>query len=633
MLLAFTPALARGAADDWTETKSGHFIAWSNAGDRQTRDLLWQFEQIRFAVATLWPWAHFDLAKPMLVLIVKDEASMKALAPRYWEQKGGVRPVSVWVTGADQHYMVIRADSRGEEDLLINPYTSSYFSYVNLILASSFGGDLPLWFSRGLAGVLSNTIVQGNQILLGPPIPWHLERLRTDPRLRLRELIAVTRSSKEYTQDQGILRFDAQSWALVHFLMYGRNAARREGVNNFAALLKRGADPEPAFLEAFGRVDDLEGDFVAYINGAIYNYQRIVVERKITREQFTSRPLPPTDSAAGRAAFHVAMRRPDDARRLIDEARKADPNSANSYVAEALLLQREDKQDEANAAFVKAASLGSTSAHVYYRAAMSMWGSTRPDDATLRQMETYLVRATELNPLSAESFAELAEVRATLKQPAADVAALLAKAVTLDPSDPWIRITAARTLRRLDKLEEARRVARIALTLAGDDARAKAEAERLLTTIPESTAKPAAAATPAPSTSVVPPSTPSSPASSTVQPANPNALVTACNGGDAAACRDLFPLAEKACTGGDKRACLGTAVLQWRGMGTPKNETLAYATLERLCNDNMLEACTQWALFIAAGPKPDLPRARDLLTRSCSGGVPQACEMLQKLPK
>jgi TPR repeat protein len=75
------------------------------------------------------------------------------------------------------------------------------------------------------------------------------------------------------------------------------------------------------------------------------------------------------------------------------------------------------------------------------------------------------------------------------------------------------------------------------------------------------------------------------------------------------------------------------AVLQWRGMGTPPNETQAYATLERLCNDNMLEACTQWALFLAAGPKPDLPRARDLLTRSCSGGVPQACEMLQKLPK
>jgi tetratricopeptide (TPR) repeat protein len=587
ILLAFAPARARAAADTWTETKSAHFTVWSNAGDRQTRDLLWQFEQIRFAVGTLWPWTQLDLAKPMLVLIGKNEESMKALAPRYWEQKGGVRPVSVWVTGADQHYMAIRADSRGEEGTLINPYTSAYFSYVNLILMSSFGRDLPLWFSRGLAGVLSNTIVQGNEILLGPPIPWHLQRLQTDRRLRLKELITVTRSSKEYTQGDGLSRFDAQAWTLVHFLMFGQNAARREGVNRIAGLLKNGQDPEPAFVEAFGRVEDLENDFAAYISRQLYNYQKIVVDRKTTREQFTSRPLTPGESAAGRAAFHVAMGRPVEARALIDEARKVDPESANAYGAEALLLRRDNKNDEANAAFVKAASLGSTSAHVYYRAAMSMWGATRTDDATLRQMETYLARATERNPLSAESYAALAEVRAALKKPPADIAALLTKAVTLDPSDAWIRVTAARTLWRLDKVDEARRVARVALTLAGDDARAKAEAERLLAAIPDSTAKPTTAATPAPSPSA--PSTPAPSAAPAPQQANPNALTTACNGGDAAACRDLFPLAEKACAGGDKRACLSAAVLEWRGMGTPKDEANAIATIERLCNDNMFE--------------------------------------------
>jgi hypothetical protein len=77
--------------------------------------------------------------------------------------------------------MAIRTDVRGEDDNLLNPYTTAYFAYVNLILTSSFGRDLPLWFSRGLAGVLSNTIVEGNQILLGPVIPWHLRRLQTDP--------------------------------------------------------------------------------------------------------------------------------------------------------------------------------------------------------------------------------------------------------------------------------------------------------------------------------------------------------------------------------------------------------------------------------------------------------------------
>jgi len=482
-LLALTPAPARGA-DTWTEIKSAHFTAWSNAGDRSTRDLLWQLEQVRFAVATAWPWARTDLAKPMLVIAVKDEQSMKTLAPGYWERKGGVHPVSVWLTGTDRSYMVIRTDSQNDEDRLINPNTSTYFSYVNLILTSSFSHQLPLWFSRGLAGVLSNTIVNGNEILLGPPIP-HLKTLQSGGRLRLRELIAVTRSSREYTQENGLERFDAQAWALMHFLMFGHNAARQAGVNKIAGLLETGVDPTAAFVETFGKIEDLETDFASYIDRTIYSYQRVVVDRQTKREQFTSRPIPPAESAAGRATFHASMGRATEARALIEEARKADPNSGNSYVAEGLLLQREGKKAEADAAFVKAASLGSTNAHAYYRAAMSMWSSGRPDAAALQQMDTFLSRATELNPLFAQSYAALAEVRAALKKPSDDIVALLSKAVTLDPSDPWIRIMAARSLWRIGKLDEARKVAHVALTLAADDANTKAQAEQLLAQIPE----------------------------------------------------------------------------------------------------------------------------------------------------
>jgi predicted dinucleotide-binding enzyme len=43
----------------------------------------------------------------------------------------------------------------------------------------------------------------------------------------------------------------------------------------------------------------------------------------------------------------------------------------------------------------------------------------------------------------------------------------------------------ARAFWRLGKYEEARNVARVALALSGDDDRAKADAERLLATIPE----------------------------------------------------------------------------------------------------------------------------------------------------
>jgi tetratricopeptide (TPR) repeat protein len=478
------PAQRAAAADEWTETRSTHFTIWSNAGDGQTRDLLWQLEQIRFAVKTLWPWT-LELTKPMLVLGVKDEESMRMLAPRYWEQKGGVRPVSVWVTGLDQHYMVIRADLRTEDNAVSNPYRSAYFAYVNLILSSSFGRELPLWFSRGLAGVQSNTIVRGNQILLGPPIASHLERLQSDARLKLKELITVTRSSREYTQEQGQIRFDAQAWALVHFLMFGQNAARRKSISTFASLLDKGTDPEAAFVEAFGAVEKLEPDFAAYINRSIYSFQQFDIDKATKREQFTTRKIFPAQAAAGLASFHVAMGRSAEARTLIDKARKEEPNSPDAYAAEAQLLLRDSKSAEAAAAFMKAADLGSTNARVYYRAARSMWSSPRTEETTLQKMDKYLVRATELDATYPEAFAELGDVRSALKQSPDDVIPLLGKAVKLDPFDPWIRLTVARAFWRLGKYEEARNVARVALALSGDDDRAKADAERLLATIPE----------------------------------------------------------------------------------------------------------------------------------------------------
>ena len=631
LMMAFvivtTPAPVGGAAETWTETKSAHFVVWSDASERQTRDLLWQLEQIRFAVGSLWPWAQLNLAKPLLVVAVKDEQSMKRLAPEFWEQKGRVHPVSVWASGADRHYMAIRADLRGDNTALTNPYTSAYFSYVNLILAASFGRDLPLWFSRGLAGVLSNTIVRDTQILLGPTIPWHLETLRTAGRLHLRDLIGVTRASREYTQGDKLERFDAQAWALVHFLMFGHNAQRQSGINKFAIELNNGKAPEPAFVDAFGRVEDLESDFATYITRSLYSYQKVVLDRQTTREQFMSRPLPSAESAAGRAAFHVAMGRQNEARALVDEARKADPNSADAYVAEALALRRDNKPDEAGAAFVKAASLGTANPHAYYRAAMSLWGATEPDAAAFQKMETYLARAAELNPVFAESYASLAEVRAALGKPADDIIALLTKAVTLDPSDPWIRISAARALWRLDREQEARKVARVALNLAADDERAQAEAQRLLAAIPESTPDPARPARPG-APAAAPVSSPND------QTPNPNALVAACQGGDATACRDLFPLAEKACAAGQKRACVVTGTLLGRGMGVPRDEARAASILEPLCSENMLEACTQWAVLLASdSKKPDYPRARALLTKSCSGGQAQACEMLKGFPK
>jgi tetratricopeptide (TPR) repeat protein len=473
------------AADNWSEMQSGHFKAWSNGGEGATRNLLWQLEQIRSAMTVLWPWMKTDLAKPMIVVGVKDEPTMKLLAPQYWEQRGLVHPSSVWVSGADQHYMAIRTDLRGDDTQMINPYTTAYFSYASLVLGSSFDRDLPLWFTRGLAGVVSNTIVRDNFILLGPPIPWHLEALRSQSRLTLKQLISVNRSSPEYRRGDGLERFDAEAWAFVHLLMFGEQGKYRSAINRFSTLLSNGKDVDGAFTEAIGRVEDLESAFSAYINSSIYSYQRAKVDATVSKERFQSHVLAPADVAAGRAGLYVAMGRTKEASASIGESRRLDPKNPASFVAEGLLFDRGGDRDQAKTAFATAVELGSSNAYAYYRSAVLKWpAGPQPDQQVLKEMETALSRAVELNSSYAAAYASLAEVRAALRKPAAEVVPLLVRAVELEPSNSWHRLTAARVFWRYDNIADARKAAQAALTLADTDAE-RTEAQSLLARLPK----------------------------------------------------------------------------------------------------------------------------------------------------
>ena len=84
------------AADRWIEVKSQHFTVVASTGPGMARTLAWQMEQVRSAIKAVWPWAKVDLERPLLVLAVNNEADMRALLPKYWENRNSVRPASSW---------------------------------------------------------------------------------------------------------------------------------------------------------------------------------------------------------------------------------------------------------------------------------------------------------------------------------------------------------------------------------------------------------------------------------------------------------------------------------------------------------------------------------------------------------
>jgi hypothetical protein len=245
------------AADTWLEIKSPNFVVLSNTNERRARDVAWQFEQIRGARARL--------DRPVQVIAAKDEATMKALAPQFWEQRGSIHPDSVFVTAPDRHYIALRADVTGDGQVNVNPYFTSYWSYSALALDAAFDADLPLWFRNGLAGVLGNSIVRNEEIRFGLSVPWFHRSIVQEGRLRLTELLNLNATSPYYTSRTTRDLFDAQSWGLLHYMLFGQGEDKVDRVNAVAKLLLSGTPSVTAMVQVFGSVEAVESGYIQYL--------------------------------------------------------------------------------------------------------------------------------------------------------------------------------------------------------------------------------------------------------------------------------------------------------------------------------------------------------------------------------
>ena len=150
------------------------------------------------------------------------------------------------------------------------------------------------------------------------------------------------------------------------------------------------------------------------------------------------------------------MQRPEEARALIAEARKAGA-TAQADEAEALLLERE-QPDAACELYARAAAAGSDSFWTYYRvAAARIPEVTATDD--FAQVASWLTRATTLNPASTPAFSMLASVQARLGRLEEGIAAA-SRAVELDRANVMHHVQLARLLASANRAAEAADAAR-----------------------------------------------------------------------------------------------------------------------------------------------------------------------------
>jgi tetratricopeptide (TPR) repeat protein len=456
--------------------KSAPFTVITNSGDGAGRRTAWQFEQIRAALARLWPWAQVDAGRPFLVFAVRDEATLKTLGPQYWEGKR-FHPISFWSGGRDRDYVALRTDIREADDISTNPYQKAYWGYVAAVFHRSFPRQVPQWYGRGIAEVISNTFVREKELQVGRPVQGNLDVMRSRAPVPLGELLSADRRSPWLTQEGRIDLFDAQAWALVHYLMFGEEGRNAPKVDRFNRLLHEGAAEEVAVKEAFGDMAPYHEGMRSYVSRRVFSFARVPVSLDLPPEGFSIRALSAGEAAVRRGELLVAMGRPVEARAFAAEAAKADPALPGPWEIEAALLDADGRRDEGKAAYAKAVEAGSKSAYVHYRLAQLEW-VPNPDAAQRERLAARLQVARELDPGRAFTLSFLAEVLSGQgkHQEAFDLAI---QAVKAEPAETYHRMALARVLWNGRRPDEAIQMAQSAL-LTADTEEEKKEVQQFL---------------------------------------------------------------------------------------------------------------------------------------------------------
>ncbi len=334
----------------WIEVRSPAFVVLTDAGISAARRTIARFEKVRAAFAAVMPEARDSGEREMLVIAARDETSLRSLVPQWWETRRGGRPSTVHLSGHDQVFVLVRADL-GEDDDEV--YHAAYWGYASHLLTLNIP-RLPLWASRGLAEFYAHTTVQKDRVLVGRVAASHVRTLREGGLLPLTVLWTVDRQSPEYVDRARLRRFDAQSWALVHYLMLGDAGEHRPSLARFLALAGEGREAGDAARRTLGDPAALGDALASYVRKRAFDMETIETGAQREVRICSERPLSATEALTMRAAVHLAGGLHGDAHACVDEALRLDPELAWAHEIRAALAWEEDDPLVAREAVEKA---------------------------------------------------------------------------------------------------------------------------------------------------------------------------------------------------------------------------------------------------------------------------------------
>lgn len=446
VLVCFSAAATLAADKRWVEIRSHNFRVVTNGNPADARHVAREFEQLRYLFATQFPGFRLDSGAPLTIFAVADENTAKELEPRLWKRKGA-KPAGEFHSGWEKRFAMVRLDAwqHGAHEVVYHEYTHTLLDLNN--------HWLPLWLNEGLAEFYGYTRFQEHQIFVGSPTN-RFSTLRTGIPIPIQTLITIDQRSPYYHDENKVEMFYAESWALVHFMVFGPEMDRGVKVIEFARLAQQGIEQEKAFEQVFGDFKNIDKALSQYINRFTFAAGVLKSPPQIDEKDFSARVLSMAETEAELGAFHLWNHDLADARYYSERAVKDDPKLGLAHEDMGFVDFAEGKDTEALTEFAQAYALDDKLYLSLFAKTMlsSVSGSNSAAEET--QLHEGLNKVLTVDPQFAPAYVQLA--RYWLRQN--DLKAALAasrKAEELEPSRAGYHVLSGYILLRMGRPADA----------------------------------------------------------------------------------------------------------------------------------------------------------------------------------
>lgn len=480
--VVFLAASSAPAKDKWINLRTKNFNIVSNGDEGDTRQLALKLEQFRVIISKLTN-TSLVAPVPITVVVFKSDGSFKPFKPLY-----GGKPASLsgfFQRSEDENLIALDMNAGTEYPMAVifHEYTHLFTAYTPIAW--------PLWLREGVAEFYSTFDVKKNEVTIGKPLTRHVLLLRENKFVPFETLFSVVHSSPVYNERDKKGVFYAESWALVHYLMYGNDHARQPQLLQFILSLGRGVDLERAFSEAF-KTDfaTMEKELRRYIGKDAYPGMIYTMDSTEGEKEISARPIPDAEVQYNLGNLLMRINRVEDAEAYFSQAIELDSKLAGPYEGRGLIAMRRNQYSEAKDHFKQAVALGSQNHLVHYYYAESLQRELMADRGSVSVLQHDLAQtmidefktSIKLMPGFAPAYNLLAFVYLASGEKLNEGVETMKTALKLEPQNRRFALTLAQLQLRMQDYAAARKTLEPLLT-EDDEPGVKAQAQSIISLI------------------------------------------------------------------------------------------------------------------------------------------------------